>query len=62
MPFPDGYRLRPPTTADGPIVVAMLNEETMALADVAFTSLDWVAGPWTAPGVDLERNYAVVQR
>jgi mycothiol synthase len=60
VPFPDGYRLRPPTTADGPVVVAMLNEETMALAGVAFTSLDWVAGPWTAPGVDLERNYAVV--
>jgi ribosomal protein S18 acetylase RimI-like enzyme len=38
----------------------MLNEETRALAGVEFTSLDWVTGAWTAPGVDLEREFGVV--
>jgi len=60
MAFPDGYRVRPPVPEDGPAVVDMLNEETRALAGVSFTSLDWVAAPWTAPGVDLERDYGIV--
>jgi ribosomal protein S18 acetylase RimI-like enzyme len=30
------------------------------LAGVEFTSLDWVAAPWTAPGADLERDFGVV--
>jgi mycothiol synthase len=58
--FPDGYRVRPPVIDDGPAVVDMINEETRALAGVSFTSLDWVAAPWTAPGVDLERDYGIV--
>src|SRR5262249_14710037 len=38
----------------------MLNEETLALAGVPFTSADWVTGLGPAPGVARERNFAVV--
>jgi mycothiol synthase len=38
----------------------MMNEETMALLGVTMVSLDWVVTPWTAPGADLENDFAVV--
>jgi mycothiol synthase len=60
MPFPPGYHLRAPRTGDGPAVVAMLNEESEALAGVKLASLDWVTAPWTAPRADLERDFGVV--
>jgi mycothiol synthase len=60
VPLPAGYSLRPPRMDDGPAVVEMFNEESRALIGVAFTDLDWVTAPWTAPGVKLERDHAVV--
>lgn len=38
----------------------MLNEEALALIGVAVVGLDWLVTPWTAPGADLERDFAVV--
>ncbi|HYW29508.1 MAG TPA: GNAT family N-acetyltransferase [Gaiellales bacterium] len=60
MGFPDGYSVRPPEVREGPAIVDMINRESQALSGVAFTSLDWVAGRWTAPGVDIERDFGVV--
>jgi mycothiol synthase len=60
MGFPNGYSVRPPQTQDGPVIVDMINEESVALSGVAFTSLEWLAGRWTAPGVDLARDFGVV--
>ena len=45
---------------DGPGIVDMVNEESTALVGAAFTSIDWIAAPWTAPGADLERDFGVV--
>jgi mycothiol synthase len=40
----------------------MFNEEAEALVGLTgIANLDWVASPWTAPGVVLERDYAVVE-
>ena len=58
--FPEGFALRPPTRSDGEAIVAMMNEESVALRGVAMVSLDWIVTPWTAPGADLERDFAVV--
>lgn len=58
--FPEGFTLRPPTRSDGEAIVAMMNEESVALRGVAMVSLDWIVTPWTAPGADLERDFAVV--
>jgi mycothiol synthase len=61
MSLPAGYTMRPPRASDGPGIVDMLNEESRALAGIAPADLDWVATPWTAPGADLDRDFAVVE-
>jgi mycothiol synthase len=38
----------------------MLNQEARALIGVAVVGVDWVVTPWTAPGADLARDFAVV--
>jgi mycothiol synthase len=38
----------------------MLNQEARALIGIAVVGLDWLVTPWTAPGADLERDFAVV--
>jgi mycothiol synthase len=38
----------------------MLNQEALALIGVAVVGLDWLVTPWTAPGANLERDFAVV--
>jgi mycothiol synthase len=58
--FPEDYTLRPPRPADGQPIVEMLNAETVAVLGVPMVSLDWIVTPWTAPGVDLERDFAVL--
>jgi len=58
--LPDGFALRPPVRADAEPIVAMMNEESLALRGVAMVSLDWIVTPWTAPGADLEHDFAVV--
>ncbi len=60
MALPEGCCLRPARLADGPAVMRMLNEETEALIGVPLADLDWVTGPWTAPGAD-DHVYAVVE-
>lgn len=59
MPLPPGYAFRPPAAADGEPLVAMMNEESVALRGVAMVSLDWVVTPWTAPGANRENDFAV---
>ncbi len=59
--LPAGFTLRPPVMADGPGLVEMSNEETMALIGVPLADLDWFTLPWTAPGVNLERDFAVFE-
>jgi ribosomal protein S18 acetylase RimI-like enzyme len=58
--FPSGFVLRPPDGPDGEAIVAMMNEESVALRGVATATLDWVVTGWTAPGVDRENDFAVV--
>jgi mycothiol synthase len=58
--LPDGYRARPPRLEDGPAVVEMWNEESLALAGVPVASLDWVVAPWGSPDADLEQDFAVI--
>ena len=53
--------MRAPVTADGPGIVEMANEETVALIGVPLADLDWVTLPWTAPGANLERDFAVFE-
>ena len=60
MQLPEGFTCRPPQPEDGERIVAMMNEETIAVVGVPMASLDWVVTPWTAPGVDLEHDYAVI--
>jgi mycothiol synthase len=59
-PLPSGYAFRPPAAADGEPIVAMMNEESIALQGAAMVSLDWIVTPWTAPGTDLENDFVVV--
>ena len=58
--FPEGFALRPPDPSDGGAIVALMNEESLALRGVATASLDWVVTAWTAPGADPDRDFAVV--
>jgi mycothiol synthase len=60
MQLPDGFTMRPPRPEDGPPLVAMMNQEELALTGRITTSLEWVVSPWTAPGARLERDYAIV--
>jgi mycothiol synthase len=60
MPLPPGYAFRPPAAADGEPIVAMMNEESIALRGAAMVSLDWIVTPWTAPGTNLENDFVVV--
>jgi ribosomal protein S18 acetylase RimI-like enzyme len=58
--LPEGFAFRPPTHGDGQAIVDMMNEESLALRGAAMVSLDWIVNPWTAPGADLENDFAVV--
>jgi mycothiol synthase len=58
--FPEGFTLRPPRKSDGPAIVAMMNDESLALRGTATVDLDWVVTPWTAPGADRRNDFAVV--
>jgi ribosomal protein S18 acetylase RimI-like enzyme len=58
--LPPGYAFRPPAAADGEPIVAMMNEESIALRGAPMVSLDWIVTPWTAPGTNLENDFVVV--
>ena len=56
-----GFRMRPPQDEDADEVAAFANEECVALIGVPVTDADWLRGRWTAPGVDRDQDFAVVE-
>ena len=56
-----GFRMRPPQDEDADEVAAISNEECVAFIGVPVVDADWVRGRWTAPGVDREQDFAVVE-
>jgi mycothiol synthase len=56
-----GFRMRPPQDEDAGEVAAFSNEECVAFIGVPVIDADWVRGRWTAPGVDREQDFAVVE-
>jgi len=56
-----GFRMRPPQDEDADEVAGFANEECVALIGVPVIDADWLRGRWTAPGVDRDRDFAVVE-
>ena len=56
-----GFRMRPPQDVDAAEVAAFSNEECVAFIGVPVIDADWLRGRWTAPGVDRDRDFAVVE-
>jgi mycothiol synthase len=56
-----GFRMRPPQDEDADEVAAFSNEECVAVLGVPVLNADWLRGRWTAPGVDRDRDFAVVE-
>jgi mycothiol synthase len=56
-----GFRMRPPHDVDAAEVAAFSNEECMAFIGVPVLNADWLRQRWTAPGVDRDRDFAVVE-
>ena len=53
--------MRPPQDVDAAEVAAFSNEECVAFIGVPVIDADWLRGRWTAPGVDRDRDFAVVE-
>src|SRR5687767_9065689 len=56
-----GFRMRPPQDEDAGEVAAFSNEECIAFIGVPVIDADWLRARWTAPGVDRDRDFAVVE-
>jgi mycothiol synthase len=56
-----GFRTRPPQDEDADEVAAFSNEECVAFLGVPVIDADWLRARWTAPGVDRDRDFAVVE-
>jgi mycothiol synthase len=56
-----GLRMRPPQDEDADDVAAFSNEECVAFIGVPVIDADWIRGRWTGPGVDRDRDFAVVE-
>jgi mycothiol synthase len=56
-----GFRMRPPQDEDADEVAAFANEECMAFLGVPVVDADWLRRRWTAPGVDRDNDFAVVE-
>jgi mycothiol synthase len=56
-----GFRMRPPTDEDADEVAAFSNEECVAWLGEPVIDAAWLRGRWTAPGVDREQDFAVVE-
>jgi mycothiol synthase len=56
-----GFRMRPPQDDDADEVVAFANEECVAFIGVPVIDADWLRRRWTAPGVDRDLDFAVVE-
>jgi mycothiol synthase len=56
-----GFRMRPPQDDDADEVVAFANEECVAFIGVPVIDADWLRTRWSAPGVDRNLDFAVVE-
>jgi mycothiol synthase len=56
-----GFRMRPPQDDDADEVADFSNEECLAFLGVPVIDADWLRSRWTAPGVDRELDFAVVE-
>jgi mycothiol synthase len=56
-----GFRMRPPQDEDADEVAAFANEECVAFLGVPIVDADWLRARWTAPGVDRDLDFAVVE-
>jgi GNAT superfamily N-acetyltransferase len=56
-----GFRTRPPQDEDAEEVAAFANEECIAFLGVPVADADWLRRRWTAPGVDRDSDFAVVE-
>jgi mycothiol synthase len=56
-----GFRMRPPQDEDADEVAAFANEECIAFLGVPVVDADWLRRRWTAPGVDRDSDFAVVE-
>ena len=56
-----GFRMRPPQNEDADEVAAFSNEECVAFIGVPVIDANWLRGRWTAPAVDRDRDFAVVE-
>jgi mycothiol synthase len=56
-----GFRMRPPRDEDADDVAAFSNEECVAWLGTPVIDAAWLRARWTAPGVDRDRDFAVVE-
>jgi mycothiol synthase len=56
-----GFRMRPPQDEDADEVAAFSNEECVAWFGMPAIDADWLRGRWTAPAVDRDLDFAVVE-
>jgi mycothiol synthase len=61
MSLPARFRLRPARDEDAPAVAAFANDEAEALIGTPVISARWLLRRWTSPGVDRERDLAVIE-
>jgi hypothetical protein len=61
MELRPGFRMRPPHDDDADEVAVFSNEECVAFIGEPAIDADWLRGRWTAPGVDRDRDFAVVE-
>jgi GNAT superfamily N-acetyltransferase len=58
--LPSGYSFRPPADDDVAAVVALINEESLALIGREPVTGEWVRSIWFAPDTDIDNDVAVV--
>ena len=56
-----GFRIRPPRDEDAEEVADFSNEECVAWFGTPVIDADWMRSRWTAPAVDREHDFAVVE-
>jgi mycothiol synthase len=56
-----GFRMRPPHDEDAAEVAEFSNEECVAFIGAPVIDADWLRDRWTAPGVDRDLDFAVVE-
>lgn len=61
MELPPGFRIRPPQDEDADEVAAFSNEECVAWLGTPVIDAHWLRARWTAPGVDRDLDFAVVE-